>query len=95
MERKGFERYQTAQSLSDGTLRFIALTTLMLQPNPPKILIIDEPELGLHPSAVNKLAGLIRMVSVKSQIIISTQSTDLVNNLKQMILLRLIKKRVF
>jgi len=79
-KEKGFDRYQNAQNLSDGTLRFIALTTLLLQPNPPKTIIIDEPELGLHPSAINKLAGLIRKVSAHSQIILSTQSVNLVNN---------------
>lgn len=76
----GHDRYQNAHNLSDGTLRFIALTTLMLQPEPPKIIIIDEPELGLHPSAIEKLAGMVRKVSAKSQIILATQSIQLVNN---------------
>lgn len=76
----GHDRYQNAHNLSDGTLRFIALTTLMLQPEPPKIIIIDEPELGLHPSAIEKLAGLVRKVSAKSQVILATQSIQLVNN---------------
>lgn len=66
--------------LSDGTLRFIALTTLLMQPSPPATIIIDEPELGLHPVAINKLAGLIRKASTKSQIIVSSQSVNLVNN---------------
>ncbi len=76
----GHDRYQNAHNLSDGTLRFIALTTLLLQPNPPKVIIIDEPELGLHPSAIEKLAGLVRKVSAKSQVILATQSIQLVNN---------------
>lgn len=66
--------------LSDGTLRFIALATLLLQPNPPKVIIIDEPELGLHPFAINKLAGFIKSVSAKSQVIVSTQSPSLISN---------------
>ncbi len=70
----------SAYHLSDGTLRFIALATLFLQPEPPKIIIIDEPELGLHPFAIHKLAGLIKKASVSSQIIISTQSVTLVDN---------------
>ena len=66
--------------LSDGTIRFIALTTLFLQPNPPKVIIIDEPELGLHPMAIQKLAGLIKSVSGKgTQIIIATQNCDLIS----------------
>lgn len=68
-----------ARHLSDGTLRFIALTTLFLQPNLPKTIIIDEPELGLHPFAISKLAGMIKKASVNSQIIIATQSVNLVN----------------
>lgn len=79
-QENGYERYQNAHNLSDGTLRFIALTTLMLQPEPPKVIIIDEPELGLHPSAIEKLAGMVRKVSAKSQVILATQSIQLVNN---------------
>lgn len=73
--------YFNGQHLSDGSLRFIALTTLLLQPNLPKLIIIDEPELGLHPTAINKLSGLLKSASDKgSQIIISTQSVNLINN---------------
>lgn len=68
-----------AHALSDGTLRFICLTTLLLQPAPPKLIIIDEPELGLHPYAIQLLAGLVRSAAQESQIIISTQSVTLVN----------------
>lgn len=67
--------------LSDGTIRFIALTTLFLQPNLPKVIIIDEPELGLHPLAIQKLSGLIKSASRQgTQIIIATQSVDLISN---------------
>jgi predicted ATPase len=69
-----------AYQLSDGTLRFIALTTLLLQPEPPDVIIIDEPELGLHPFAVGKLAGLIKSSSASAQIIVATQSPGLLNN---------------
>ena len=79
-EEKGSDMYLNAQSLSDGTIRFIALATLLLQPNPPSTIIIDEPELGLHPFAISKLAGLIKKASAKSQIILSTQSVNLVSN---------------
>jgi predicted ATPase len=79
-EEKGSDMYLNAQNLSDGTIRFIALATLLLQPNPPRTIIIDEPELGLHPFAINKLAGLIKKASAKSQIILSTQSVNLVSN---------------
>ncbi|MGV3599434.1 MAG: AAA family ATPase [Bacteroidota bacterium] len=67
--------------LSDGTIRFIALTTLFLQPNLPKTIIIDEPELGLHPTAIAKLSGLIKSIAAKEcQVIIATQSTDLISH---------------
>ena len=67
--------------LSDGTIRFIALATLFLQPALPETIIIDEPELGLHPSAIAKLAGLIKSVAAKEcQVILATQSTDLISH---------------
>jgi predicted ATPase len=64
---------------SDGSIRFIALVVLFMQPNPPRTIIIDEPELGLHPFAIAKLAGLIKAVSSETcQVIIATQSADLI-----------------
>ena len=76
---KGSDDYFNAHHLSDGTLRFIALTTLLLQPDLPSTIILDEPELGLHPFAIAKLAGMIEKASVSSQIIMATQSVNLVN----------------
>jgi len=73
------DEYFNAHHLSDGTLRFIALTTLLLQPVLPSTIILDEPELGLHPFAISKLAGMIKKAAVQSQIIIATQSVNLVN----------------
>lgn len=75
------EKYFDANDLSDGSIRFIALTTLLLQPTLPKVIIIDEPELGLHPTAIVKLAGMIKSVASRGcQIIVSTQSVNLINN---------------
>ena len=76
---KGFEQLFTAHNLSDGTLRMMCLATLLLQPKPPATIIIDEPELGLHPFAITKLAGLLQSVPESTQVIISTQSVNLVN----------------
>lgn len=78
-EEKDSDAYLDANSFSDGTLRFIALTTLLLQPNLPDTIIIDEPELGLHPTAINKFAALVRRAAQKKQIILATQSVNLVN----------------
>lgn len=65
--------------LSDGSLRFICLTTALLQPNPPSTIIIDEPELGLHPYAITLLGALLRSASERMQVVVSTQSVPLVN----------------
>jgi len=71
----------SATDLSDGTIRFIALTVLFLQPVLPSSIIIDEPELGLHPVAIAKLAGMIQSVAAKNvQVIVATQSADLINH---------------
>ena len=67
-----------ANQLSDGSLRFICLASALLQPERPGIILLDEPELGLHPSAVKILGGLIHTISYHSQIIVSTQSRELV-----------------
>ncbi|MDR0700887.1 MAG: AAA family ATPase [Azoarcus sp.] len=70
-----------ASALSDGTLRFICLATVLLQPESfmPAAILIDEPELGLHPFAITVLAGLMKSASQKHQLIVSTQSVELVS----------------
>lgn len=68
--------------LSDGTLRFMCLATVLLQPIPPKLIIIDEPELGLHPEAIEALAELIRRCSCRTQFILATQSPTLADFFK-------------
>ena len=78
-EERNSDMYLDAHNFSDGTLRFIALATLLLQPNPPQTIIIDEPELGLHPAAINKLGALIKRASRKSQLIVATQSVSVVD----------------
>ena len=79
-EEQDSDMYLDASSLSDGTLRFIALATLLLQSQMPETIILDEPELGLHPAAMVKLAAMIKRASVKSQIIVATQSVELISN---------------
>jgi predicted ATPase len=67
--------------LSDGTLRFICLATLLLQPEPASTIIIDEPELGLHPYAIKLLASLLHETSQRAQLIVSTQSSLLLDEM--------------
>ncbi len=71
------------RQLSDGTLRFICLTTLLLQPvsYQPDTILIDEPELGLHPYALSLLGALLQQASERRQLIVSTQSVELLNAL--------------
>jgi predicted ATPase len=72
-----------AHQLSDGSLRFMCLMTLLLQPVQllPDTLLIDEPELGLHPYAINVLADVFKQVAEDKQLIVSTQSVELINEL--------------
>ena len=78
---KGMDVPLKANALSDGTLRFICLATVLNQPEAfmPSTLLIDEPELGLHPYAITVLAALLKAGSENHQVIVSTQSVELVN----------------
>jgi len=78
------EKYQTnydfdVAQMSDGTLRAIAIVTVLMQPKLPSVICIDEPELGLHPEAISILSDLIKCASEKCQIIIATQSSSLID----------------
>lgn len=81
-KHKNSESYFDASSLSDGTIRFIALACLFMQPDEfrPSIILVDEPELGLHPYAITLLASMAKSVSEKTQVILSTQSALLLDN---------------
>lgn len=78
---KGHDGYFDATSLSDGTMRFICLATLLLQPDLPSVILLDEPELGLHPAAVILLADLLEAASERAQLLVATQSVTLINQL--------------
>ncbi len=67
--------------LSDGTMRYICLAALLLQPNPASTIIIDEPELGLHPYALKLLASLLHEAAGRTQLIVSTQASLLLDEL--------------
>jgi len=81
---RGSDAYFDASSLSDGSLRFIALATLLLQPESyrPSVILLDEPELGLHPYAITMLASLVKQAATKTQVILSTQSPFLLDHFR-------------
>ncbi len=68
-----------ATRLSDGTLRYLCLLAILCHPNPPPLVCIEEPELGLHPDILPTLAGLLRDASERCQIIVTTHSDVLVD----------------
>lgn len=78
--QKGSDAYFDADTLSDGTLRFICLATLLLQPTPPALILLDEPELGLHPFAIRILADMLEAAAERVQVLLATQSVTLLNN---------------
>jgi predicted ATPase len=77
--QEGNDTVLPADALSDGTLRFICLATLLGQPELPGLIVLDEPELGLHPFAIVQLAGMLRAASQESQVLLATQSVTLMN----------------
>lgn len=78
--QKGSDYPMQPYHLSDGSIRFICLATALLQPDPPSTVIIDEPELGLHPAAINILAELIQDAAKRTQLIVATQSPPFIDN---------------
>ena len=68
-----------ATRLSDGTMRFIALLTILCHPHPPELICIEEPDLAMHPDVMHLLSGLLRSASERTQVIVTTHSPDLVD----------------
>lgn len=68
-----------ASRLSDGTLRWLFLSALLCDPQAPRLICLDEPELGLHPDLIHKLAELLRAASERTQIIVTTHSVELID----------------
>ena len=81
-KQRNSDAYFDADSLSDGSLRFVGLATLLNQPKwaMPRLIVIDEPELGLHPLAIRLLAEMLDAASEKTQILVATQSVTLLDN---------------
>jgi predicted ATPase len=79
IKEEGLRSRTTAARLSDGTLRWLTLLTILLQPTPPPVICLEEPELGLHPDIIPTLADLLREASERSQLILTTHSSILVD----------------
>jgi predicted ATPase len=79
--KRGFDYLFGPHQISDGSLRAMALCTLFLQPEAelPDVIILDEPELGLHPNALEIVAGLMRAASTRTQVLVATQSQTFLN----------------
>jgi predicted ATPase len=79
--KQGFDYLFGPHQISDGAIRAMALCTLFLQPEEflPDVIILDEPELGLHPNALEIVAGLMRAASERTQVIVATQSQTFLN----------------
>jgi predicted ATPase len=80
-KEKSFSRDFSTHYLSDGILRFLCLLAILKTPDPPPLVCIDEPELGLHPSLMPIIAALLRDASSRTQLIVATHSPQLVDAL--------------
>jgi len=72
-----------ATRLSDGTLRYLCLLAILCDPEPPPLICIEEPELGLHPDLLPKIADLLRAASLRTQLIVTTHSDILVDTMTE------------
>lgn len=81
LEESGFN--VSAARLSDGTLRWLALLTILLHPSPPPLVCLEEPELGLHPDVIRPLARLLVEASQRMQLVVTTHSDALVDELSE------------
>lgn len=79
IEERDFERPTPHFMLSDGTQRFFFLLALLLDPSPPPLICIEEPELGMHPDVIPLIAKLLKDASTRTQVIVTTHSKQLVD----------------
>lgn len=81
IREKGMASAIPATRLSDGTLRFLSLLAILCHPEPPGLICIEEPELGLHPDIIPQVAELLKEASIRTQLIVTTHSERLVDEL--------------
>ena len=81
VRERGLNDAVPATRLSDGTLRFLALLCILCHPEPPPLVCIEEPELGLHPDVIHQVAKLLMDASKRTQLIVTTHSAELIDHL--------------
>ena len=81
VEQGGGTRYIPASRLSDGTLRYMALAAILLDPEPPPLVVIEEPELGLHPQAALSIGEMLITAAKRTQLVVTTHSRVLLDAL--------------
>lgn len=79
VKEDGLSSRTPATRLSDGTLRWLMLLIVLLDPTPPPVICLEEPELGLHPDAIHTLADLLVEASTRTQLIVTTHSDALLD----------------
>jgi predicted ATPase len=83
VHERGLDEAISASRLSDGTLHYLCLLVILLHPEPPPLICIEEPELGLHPDILPKIADLLIEASKRTQLIVTTHSETLVSRLSE------------
>ena len=81
LRERGLQDVIPANRLSDGTLRYLALLTILCHPKPPPLVCIEEPELGMHPDIMTDIAKLLIAASKRTQLIVTTHSKNLIDRL--------------
>lgn len=84
LEEKHLDSMVPLIRMSDGTIRWLALLSILLNPDPPPLVCIEEPELGLHPDMIHELAHLLIEASARMQLIVTTHSTLLVEEFSEL-----------
>ena len=81
MREKGLGGLTPANRLSDGTIRYLCLLAILCHPEPPPLICIEEPEIGLHPDILHDVAHLLLDASQRTQLIVTTHSDILIDAL--------------
>lgn len=77
LHQRGLDEPVPASRLSDGTLRYLFMLAILCHPEPPPVICLEEPELGLHPRTLPRVAGLLKKVSQRTQLFVTTHSSYL------------------